>query len=127
MILVVGATGRVGSQVVQQLQRQGRPVRALCRSEWKGKPLREAGVEITLGDLADRRTIETACRGVGTVISTMTSLNPRTLKDRYQPEVIEGEGHRNLLEAARHTGINQVIYLSAIGVEHPEAPRQFRV
>ncbi|MCH7895459.1 MAG: SDR family oxidoreductase [candidate division NC10 bacterium] len=127
MILVVGGTGRVGSQVVQQLRRQGRPVRALCRSESKAKPLREAGVEIALGDLADRRAIETACRGVGTIISTMTSLNPRTLRDRYHPEVIEEQGHRNLLDVARQAGVNQVIYLSAIGVEHPQAPRQFRV
>lgn len=127
MILVVGATGRVGSQVVQELRWQGRPVRALCRSEWKAKPLREAGVEITSGDLADRRAIEAACWGVGTVISTMTSLNPRTLRDRYHPEVIEEQGHRNLLDVARQVGVNQVIYLSAIGVEHPQAPRQFRV
>jgi len=127
MILMVGATGRVGSQVVKQLREQGRPVRALCRSESKAKSLKEAGVEIALGALADRQTIEAACRGVEAVISTMTSLNPSTLGAQYQPEAIEGEGHQNLVDAARQAGIKQVIYLSAIGVEHPEAPRQFRV
>jgi uncharacterized protein YbjT (DUF2867 family) len=127
MILVVGATGRVGSEVVKQLRQQGRLVRALCRSEAKAKPLRDAGVEIVLGDLADRRTIETACQGADTVISTMTSLNPRSLRAEYQPEIIEGDGHRYVLETARQAGVKQFIYLSAIGVEHPEAPRQFRV
>jgi uncharacterized protein YbjT (DUF2867 family) len=127
MILTVGANGRVGSEVVRQLREQGRPVRALCRSEVKAKPLRDAGVEIVLGDLANQHAVETACRGVDTIISTMTSLNPRALRAVYQPEIIEGDGHRHLLETARQAGVHQVIYLSAIGVEHPEAPRQFQV
>lgn len=127
MILVVGATGRVGSQVVRQLRERGRPVRALCRNEAKAKALRDAGVDITVGDLGNRQAITTACQGADTVISTMTSLNPRALKAEYQPEIIEGDGHRNLLETAHQAGVKQVIYLSAIGVEHPEAPRQFQV
>lgn len=127
MILVAGATGRVGSLVVGLLRQQGRAVRALCRSELKAKPLREDGVETTLGDLADRRALVTACAGVSTAISAVTSLNPRALRHPYRPETIEEQGHQNLLEAARHAGVSQVIYLSAIGVEHPDAPRQFRV
>ncbi len=127
MILVVGATGRVGSEVVRQLRQQGRPVRALCRSEAKAKALAEAGVEIARGDLANRQAIAIACQGASAIISTMTSLNPRSLKAEYQPEIIEGDGHRNLLKTARQAGVKQIIYLSAIGVEHPEAPRQFQV
>ncbi|MFQ5989601.1 MAG: SDR family oxidoreductase [Candidatus Methylomirabilales bacterium] len=127
MILMVGATGRVGSEVVRQLRQQGRPVRALCRSETRAKPLQDADVEIALGDLANRGVVEKACQGVSTIISTMTSLNPRSRGAQYRPEVIEGEGHRNLVEAGGQAGVTQVIYLSAIGVEHPDAPRQFRV
>jgi uncharacterized protein YbjT (DUF2867 family) len=127
MILVAGATGRVGSQVVELLRRQGRPVRALCRSELKAKPLREPGVEITLGNLTDRSSLDAACQGVGIIISVVTSLNPRTLGDAYQPEAIEGQGHRNLLETARRAGVNQFIYFSAVGVDHHDAPNQFQV
>ncbi|MFQ5801636.1 MAG: NmrA family NAD(P)-binding protein [Candidatus Methylomirabilales bacterium] len=127
MILVLGATGRVGSQVVGLLRQEGRPVRALCRSELKAKPLRETGVEITLGDLADRPAMAAACQGVHTIISVVTSLNPRTLGHPYRPEAIEEQGHRALLDAARQAGVTQIVYLSAMGVEHPEAPRQFRV
>lgn len=127
MILVAGATGRVGSQVMELLRHQGSPVRALVRSEVKAKPLREAGVEIALGDLTDRPALGVACQGVNTVVSLVTSLNPRTLRHPYRPEAIEEEGHRDLLKVARRAGVSYVIYLSAIGVEHPDAPRQFRV
>ncbi|MFQ5656745.1 MAG: SDR family oxidoreductase [Candidatus Methylomirabilales bacterium] len=126
MILVAGATGRVGSQVVEQLRRQGRPVRALVRSEVKAKPLREAGVEIALGDITKRSTLEAACQGVKTVISMVTSLNP-AMGQIYNPETIEEGGHQDLLQVARRSGVSHVMYLSAIDVEHPEAPRQFRV
>jgi uncharacterized protein YbjT (DUF2867 family) len=45
----------------------------------------------------------------------------------YRPETIEEGGHRILLEAARRAGVNQIIYVSALGVDHRDAPRQFRV
>lgn len=127
MILVVGATGRVGSKVVKQLREQGRAVRALCRSDAKAKLFRDAGVETVLGDLGNPQAVDKACQGTDRIISTMTSLNPRAFRTPYQPEVLEGDGHRNLMETATKAGVKQVIYLSAIGVEHPEAPRQFRV
>jgi uncharacterized protein YbjT (DUF2867 family) len=127
MILVAGATGRVGSLVVDLLRQQGRTVRALCRNELKARPLREAGVAVAMGNLTDPRATEAACCDVRTVISIVTSLNPRGMGRSYQPETIEEGGHRNLLEAARRAGVTQVIYVSAMGVGHRDAPRQFRV
>ncbi len=124
---MAGATGRVGSLVVDLLRQQGRAVRALCRSEVKAKPLREAGVEITLGDFADPRALVAACERVRTIFSAVTSLNPRALNQSYRPETVEEQGHRDLLKAARDAGVDQMIYLSAIGVDHPAAPRQFQV
>ena len=127
MILVAGATGRVGSLVVGLLRQQGRQVRALCRSEPKATPLREAGVAVTLGDLTDRHALEAACEGVRAVISMVTSLNPRARSQPYRPEAIEVEGHRMLLEAACQSRVRQVIYLSALGVDRTDAPRQFQI
>ncbi len=127
MILVVGATGRVGREIVKQLRQQRRPVRALCRTEAKARSLRDAGVDVVLGDLADRQAIEKACHGTDTIISTMTSLNPRAWRAPYRPEAIEGDGHRNIMATASRVAVKQFIYLSAVGVEHPDAPRQFRI
>ncbi len=127
MVLVVGATGRVGSRVVQILRQEGRPVRALCRSEAKAVSLRSLGTEIAIGDLGDPRSLADACQGVNAVITAATSLNPRRLRAAYRPEVIDDQGHRTLFDVARRSGVKHLIYISALGVDHPEAPRQFRV
>lgn len=128
MILVVGATGRVGGHIVKLLRHQGRPVRSLCRSELKAKALlRDGGIQITLGDLTDRTSLAAACHGASIIISVVTALNPRAMGHAYRPEAVELDGHRNLLEAGREAGINQFIYFSAVGVQHHDAPRQFRI
>ena len=57
----------------------------------------------------------------------VTALNAGALGRAYRPEAVELEGHRNLLEAGRDAGINHFIYFSAVGVEHHDAPRQFRI
>jgi uncharacterized protein YbjT (DUF2867 family) len=56
MILVVGATGMVGSEICQRLSRRGEKVRALVRttsSVDKVALLRRRGVEVCVGDLKD--------------------------------------------------------------------------
>jgi uncharacterized protein YbjT (DUF2867 family) len=63
MVLVVGATGLVGSEVCQRLMRRGEQVKALVRetsSKEKIEALRSAGVELCVGDLKDPRSIAVA-------------------------------------------------------------------
>lgn len=127
MVLVVGATGRVGGKVVQLLRQAGRPVRALCRSEAKAAPLKRLGAEIAIGDLEDRHSLAEACQGVNAVVTAVTSLNPRRLRAAYRPEVIDDQGHRTLFDVVRRSGAKHLLYVSALGVDHPEAPRQFRI
>ena len=57
-ILVTGATGRVGRQVVQQLVKRGADVRVLVRDPSKASF--PAGVEVVQGDLLDIDALRTA-------------------------------------------------------------------
>ena len=73
MILVVGATGMVGSEICQRLSRRGEKVRALVRttsSAEKVALLRGCGAEVCVGDLKDPDSLAGGCRGVPAVIST---------------------------------------------------------
>ena len=79
MILVVGATGMVGSEICQRLSGRGEKVRALVRttsSTEKVALLRGRGVEVCVGDLKDPDSLAGACRGVNAVISTASSTRP---------------------------------------------------
>lgn len=67
MILVLGATGRVGSLVVAQLVAAGLPVRCLVRDAAKARSLWPVGVEAVAGDLSDATSIASAMHKVSRV------------------------------------------------------------
>ena len=61
-VLVVGASGQLGTRVVQQLAAAQRPVRAFVRPTSQQAHLRLPGVELVQGDLGDAASIDAACR-----------------------------------------------------------------
>lgn len=65
-VLVIGATGRVGGELVRLLNEADRPVRALLRSPGAAARL-PAGVDAVPGDLRDRSSLATAVSGVDAV------------------------------------------------------------
>jgi NADH dehydrogenase len=73
MNLVVGATGVLGGEICRQLRQGGRPVRALTRSTTdplKVEQLKRLGATLVQGDLKDRASLDSACRGAAAVITT---------------------------------------------------------
>lgn len=63
-ILVTGATGKIGREVVRQLTAEGRAVRALVRSPEKGSTLERLGVQVAYGDFSRPESVAEALRGV---------------------------------------------------------------
>jgi uncharacterized protein YbjT (DUF2867 family) len=113
MVLVVGATGLVGSELCQQLIRQGETVKALVRttsSREKTETLRSSGVELCLGDLKDPQSVVAACRGVDAVISTASSTMSRQPGDSIQS--VDADGQLNLVNAAKNVGVGRFIFVS---------------
>ena len=64
MLLVTGATGTTGMEVLRALKARGAEARALVRDETKAHHLRDLGFEPTTGDLGDPRTLGPALDGV---------------------------------------------------------------
>jgi uncharacterized protein YbjT (DUF2867 family) len=99
-ILVTGATGTVGRQVVEQLARRGANVRALVRTRPEtGFP---AGVTTVQGDLLDVDSLRGAFEGV----STLFLLNA-VVPDEFTQALLA-------LNVARAAGVKRVVYLSVI-------------
>src|SRR5260370_34788002 len=65
MILIVGASGRLGSVVVQHLLAQGKSLRVMTRDSRGLAHLKQQGGEIASGDLRDRASPADPCRGGG--------------------------------------------------------------
>jgi uncharacterized protein YbjT (DUF2867 family) len=99
-ILVIGATGRVGRHVVQQLVNRGARVRVLTRDPSKASF--PDGVEVAQGDLLDIDALRTAFTGV----STLFLLNAVT-GDEFTQAIIT-------LNIASEAGVDRVVYLSVL-------------
>lgn len=99
-ILVTGATGTVGRQVVEQLVRRGADVRALVRDTAKASF--PAGVAVVQGDLLDVDSLRNALSGV----STLFLLNA-VVPDEFTQAL-------TVLNLAREAGIERFVYLSVI-------------
>lgn len=121
MILVVGATGNLGGAVTRMLLAQSKPVRILARSQSDYRPLADAGAEVVPGDLKERGSLDAACRGATTVITTANSA-ARGGEDTVQ--TVDLQGNRNLIDAAKAAGIDQFIFVSALGAD-PKSPIPF--
>ncbi|MFF7656790.1 NAD(P)H-binding protein [Streptomyces sp. NPDC007983] len=105
-ILVTGATGNVGRQVVVELLATGTAVRALVRDpETAGLP---GGVKVVGGDLSEPETLEEALKGTSTVFLVWPFLTTKGA-----PAVLE--------TIARHA--HRIVYLSSSGVDE-DAERQ---
>src|SRR5262245_9886785 len=100
MILVTGATGTVGREVVAQLLAAGRHVRALVREPAGAR--RDPRVELVAGDLGKTETLARAVEGVQRVFSLALG-----------PDIAAHEG--NLVHAARDAGVRHVVKLSVLG------------
>ena len=108
MILVTGATGRVGGEVVRLLAARGAPVRAFVRgAHADGGP----AVEVAHGDFARPETLEPALEGVERVF----------LASSQDPRQAELQG--NVVEAAARAGVKRIVKLSGIAASVAPAAR----
>src|SRR5919201_7041133 len=125
MLLLSGATGAVGSQLLPMLLESGQPVRCLVREPRRLGPHR-VEVQITLGDLAelaDPYLLRQAVRGVGTVVhlaATIRDQPPRRIEE------LNGLATVRLLRAAERFGVERFIFFSAINASRTQRTRFFR-
>jgi uncharacterized protein YbjT (DUF2867 family) len=123
MILVVGSTGLLGSEVCRQLAMRKHQVRALVRPtamQNKLDALRACGAELVTGDLKDPPSLEPATHGATAIISTASATLSRQAGDSI--ETVDLKGQLNLVEAAKSNGVRRFIFVSFRDdpqVQHP--------
>lgn len=113
MILVVGATGLLGMEICRRLRQDGKSVRGLVRATSDGAKtaeLAKIGVELVRGDLKNPPSLEAACAGITTVISTASSTLSRQEGDSI--ETVDQRGQIALVDAARSANVEHFIFIS---------------
>ncbi|MBM3723996.1 MAG: SDR family oxidoreductase [Acidobacteria bacterium] len=109
-ILITGATGYVGGQLLDALIAQGHPVRCLARRP-EAVPVREGtGLQVIAGDVLDSAALTAALAGVTTayyLIHSMSSTQDFEERDRLAAQMFAN--------AARNAGVQRIIYLGGLG------------
>jgi uncharacterized protein YbjT (DUF2867 family) len=122
VILLTGATGVVGTELLGQLIAGGHEVRALVREPRRLGPLR-VSVQLALVDLADPHGLRHALRGCDTVIHLAAAIRDQPPR---RVEEINGLGTLRLLRAAERAGTERFLFFSALGASELQRTRFFR-
>ena len=112
MILITGATGKIGSRLTKHLLEQGEKVRAVSRSEEKLKEYINLGAEPAVGDLLDRDFCLKACEGC-TRAFLLVQGNPSNGR-HYEEEIQIGQNYER---AIKNVKIEHAVFISSLGKE----------
>jgi uncharacterized protein YbjT (DUF2867 family) len=103
MIVLTGATGTIGSSLVEQLTQKGTKFRVVARHPDKVK--KAPNVEVVQGSYDEMGTLESAFKGATRVFALTNSV----------PESVQW--HKNIVDAAKKSGVKHVVRLSVIGAD----------
>jgi nucleoside-diphosphate-sugar epimerase len=119
-VLLTGATGHVGANLLQSLLARGDRVRALVRPDPNRAGVEKLDVEIVEGDLRDLPALRRAAAGCSHVYHCAAKV--QTVQGgEAELFAVNVLGTRNLLTAAREAGVRRVVVTSSLGaVGHPE-------
>jgi len=119
MILLTGATGKIGGAVANELIKKGVSLRALVRDADKAAALKEAGVELVVGDAGDRDAVARALDGV----EKATLILPNSQEQQAM--------EMQFVDLAAEAGVKQLVKLSSFealpGATNPIAALHYSV
>ncbi len=114
MNLVTGATGLLGSHIVEQLRRRNQPVRVLVRRSSDRSWLATQGVEYAEGDVTDAGSLQRACVGVDAVFHSAAKVGDWGPWEDFQRITIDGT--QNVIDACAAARVRRLVHISSISV-----------
>ncbi len=119
LVLVAGASGATGKLVAAALVQEGYRVRGLTRDPVKAAKSGGPKIAWVNGDVRDASSLPAACQGAGVIMCCVGAREPQ---GDNNPEKVDFEGVRNLIDAAKAGGVGHFILESSCNVtiaSHP--------
>ena len=121
LILLTGATGYVGGELLKALHEEGYPVRCLVRRPEAFKEMGLAGVEVKAGDVLNSASVNEAMAVVTTAYYLLHSMgSTQSFEDQDRVAA------QNFANAARAAGVQRIIYLGGLGQSTDELSAHLR-
>jgi NAD(P)H dehydrogenase (quinone) len=116
MILVTGATGHLGSAIVNQLVKEtpSNSIAILAREAEKAADFKNKGIEVRIGDFDTPAALNEALKGVNKIV-LISGTDP---VHRFQQ-------HKNVVDAAKKNGVKRIVYTSVTMEDFATSDNQF--
>ena len=118
LVLVAGATGATGREIVDAALRAGYPVRVLVRDEARARAQFGERVSYVVGDVEKPETLPAAVQGATYVVSALGAAPIR--EPNNGPERIDYRGVEAVAKAAQAAGVRQFVLVSSKGITQPD-------
>jgi uncharacterized protein YbjT (DUF2867 family) len=118
VLLVAGATGGTGKEVVKQAVARGYKVRVLVRDEAKARADFGDTVTYAVGNVREPATLPAAMKGARYVVSALGSNSQRDPQNK--PEFVDYQGVKALVDASKAAGVKHFVLVSSMGVTDKE-------
>jgi len=117
VIAVAGSTGFVGRHLVRRLAGQGIGVRALARDLERARSVLPSTVAMIRADILEPNTLGPGLEGADVLVHCAAITADR--KEAYRGEYarVNGEGTRNLVAAAKRSGVKRIVLLNGLGTK----------
>ncbi|MGC4072565.1 MAG: SDR family oxidoreductase [Nibricoccus sp.] len=124
-ILIVGATGAVGSRSLARAKSEGHWVRVLVRKESADR-LAVSADDVVIGDATDSATLKGICDGIDAVLSTFGASVDLAAKETRRFRQVDTAGNANLIREAKDAQVPRFVYVgvhSGPGYAHTQYMR----
>jgi len=111
---VTGGSGFLGRHLIAALRAEGRPVRALARSEASARAVREAGADPVAGDLDDEAALREGMRGCDRAFHAAAYVKGWGPREEFHRATVQGT--ERVIAAARAAGVRRLVHVSTEAV-----------
>ncbi len=112
-VLLAGATGAIGHEVLRLLRTKNHFVRTLSRSKKNAAKIESLASEVVLADATSARTFGDSLKNIDVVISCLGANVSLSLSERRSFRSVDLVANTNLLNEAKRFGVKRFVYLSA--------------
>lgn len=114
LVLVSGANGHLGNNLVRLLIKKGIPVRASVRDIKNKECFRDLDCEVVQASITDKASFKKALQGVDTFYAVGAAFKLWAKDPKKEIYDVNMQGTRNTIEAAAEAGVKRIVYVSSI-------------